>query len=73
LSRARFLLDVLRSRPQRRSYGPHRQHRADLHVPPGTGPFPVAITIHGGYWRARWGRWVMRPLARDLVRRGYAV
>ena len=57
----------------RHSYGPHRQHRADLHVPSGTGPFPVAITIHGGYWRAKWSRWTLRQMARDLVCRGYAV
>ena len=57
----------------RHSYGPDRQHRADLHVPPGTGPFPVAITIHGGYWRAKWGRWVLRPMVRDLTRHGFAV
>jgi acetyl esterase/lipase len=73
LSRARFLIDVALARFARHSYGPHRQHRADLHLPDGTGPFPVAITIHGGYWRAKFSRWVMRPMARDLTRRGYAV
>jgi acetyl esterase/lipase len=73
LSRARFLTDVALARFKRHSYGPHRQQRADLHLPAGTGPFAVAITIHGGYWRARWSRWVMRPVARDLVRRGFAV
>ena len=73
MSRARFLVDVTVARFTRHSYGPHRQHRADLHVPSGTGPFPVAITIHGGYWRAKWSRWVLRPMARDLTRRGFAV
>jgi acetyl esterase/lipase len=67
------LLDVALARFARHSCGPDRQHRADLHVPPGTGPFPVAITIHGGYWRAKWSRWVLRPMARDLVRHGIAV
>ena len=42
-------------------------------MPDGTGRFPVAVTIHGGYWRAKWSRWVLRPLATDLTRRGYAV
>jgi len=26
----------------------------DLRVPSGRGPHPVAIVIHGGYWRARY-------------------
>ncbi|HLZ25303.1 MAG TPA: alpha/beta fold hydrolase [Ktedonobacterales bacterium] len=37
------------------SYGPGEEHFADLRLPPGTGPFPVVIGIHGGYWRARYG------------------
>jgi acetyl esterase/lipase len=31
------------------------------------------VLIHGGSWRARYGRFVMRALARDLRRRGWAV
>jgi acetyl esterase/lipase len=42
-------------------------------VPDGAGPFPVAVAIHGGYWGATYGKWVMRNVARDLVRRGHAV
>ena len=65
-------LDLL-AREERHRYGPHRQHRADLHVPrDGQAPYPVAILIHGGYWRATYGKIVMKPLAADLVRRGYA-
>ena len=26
----------------------------ELRVPSGSGPHPVAIVIHGGYWRARY-------------------
>jgi acetyl esterase/lipase len=33
----------------------------------------VVVTIHGGYWRAKFGKWVMRSVARDLVARGRAV
>ena len=36
-------------------YGPGEHHFADLRLPPGTGPHPVVIGIHGGYWRARYG------------------
>jgi acetyl esterase/lipase len=31
------------------------------------------VLIHGGAWRNRYGKIVMRALARDLVRRGWAV
>jgi len=44
-----------------------------LYLPRGEGPHPVAILIHGGSWQAKYGRWVMRLLAADLVRRGVAV
>jgi acetyl esterase/lipase len=73
LSRARFVIDVLLARGSRHSYGAHRQNRAELHVPRGPGRFPVVIAINGGYWRAKYGKWVMRSVARDLVRRGRAV
>jgi acetyl esterase/lipase len=33
----------------------------------------VAIAIHGGYWRARYGKRLEKPVATDLVRRGLAV
>ena len=60
--------------PERHSYGPDRSQRADLYVPKDTdGPFPVAISIHGGYWRARYTRRIQKPVATDLVRRGIAV
>jgi acetyl esterase/lipase len=48
--------------------------RADLYVPKrGEPPFPVAVAIHGGYWRARYSKRIQRPVATDLVRRGVAV
>ncbi len=68
----RLILDFLK-RGAPRSYGPHRSQRADLHLPAGAGPHPVMVTIHGGSWQARYGRIVMRGLAADLVRRGWAV
>jgi acetyl esterase/lipase len=61
------------ARTQRHRYGSHRQNRADLYVPrDGSGPHPVVVLLHGGYWRATYGKIVMKPLAADLVRRGYA-
>ena len=32
----------------------------------------MAVVIHGGFWRARYGRKLMRPLCRDLAARGWA-
>lgn len=69
---AGIALDLF-ARTERHRYGSHRQHRADLHVPrDGNGPCPLVVLIHGGYWRATYGKIVMKPLAADLVRRGYA-
>jgi acetyl esterase/lipase len=67
----RIARDVL-ARTEHHRYGRHRQNRADLLVPLGDGPHPVVILIHGGSWRATYGKVVMKPLAADLVRRGYA-
>ncbi len=70
-SLARVALDVLR-RGQRHRYASHRWAHCELHLPRGTGPFPVAVVIHGGSWRAGYGKGLMRPVCRDLVRRGWA-
>ena len=65
-------LSALR-RPARHRYGrDHPSQAADLHVPRGEGPFPVAVVLHGGYWQAKYGKIVCRPLCLDLVRRGWA-
>jgi acetyl esterase/lipase len=69
---ARLIAELLLTRGRTYSYGPHRSQRADLHLPAHGGPHPVMVLIHGGSWRARYGRIVMRALARDLVRRGWA-
>jgi acetyl esterase/lipase len=69
---ARQILDFL-ARGQRHRYGPHSSQRADLYLPKGSWPFPVMIVIHGGSWQAGYGKIVMRGLAGDLVRRGWAV
>src|SRR5205085_6157626 len=68
---AGIVLDLF-ARTEHHRYGSSRQNRADLHVPRSRGPFPVVVLIYGGYWRATYGKIVMKPLAADLVRRGYA-
>ncbi|CAA9500890.1 MAG: hypothetical protein AVDCRST_MAG53-1954 [uncultured Solirubrobacteraceae bacterium] len=61
------------SRPAHHAYADdHPAQVADLHVPRGDGPFPVAVMLHGGYWHAAYGKLTTRPLAADLARRGLA-
>jgi acetyl esterase/lipase len=35
------------------------------------GGQPVVVLLHGGFWRARYDRSLMRPLAADLAARGW--
>ena len=42
-------------------------------MPAGDGPWPVAVVLHGGFWKAQYGRKLMRPLCTDLAGRGWAV
>jgi acetyl esterase/lipase len=53
-------------------YGRHRSQVAELFLPAGAGPHPVAVLLHGGCWRARYDRHLMDPLAADLVAHGWA-
>ena len=55
------------------AYGDLPDQIADLRLPEGVdGPFPVAVFLHGGFWRERWVRDTIEPLAVDLARRGFA-
>jgi len=60
-------------RRARTRYGAHRSQFADLYLPRGAGPYPVAVLIHGGFWRKRYGSWLQRRVARNLRRHGWAV
>jgi acetyl esterase/lipase len=70
---ARLIAELLLTRGRTYRYGPHSSQRADLHLPAGEGPYRVMVLIHGGSWGKRYGRIVMRALARELVRRRWAV
>ncbi len=72
MARTRLILDFL-TRGRSYRYGPHRPQRADLYLPLGAGPHPVMVVVHGGSWHRRYGKVVMRGIAGDLVRRGWAV
>ena len=54
------------------SYGDHPEQRVEQRLPEGDGPCPVAVLIHGGYWRSRWEFDLMDAMAVDLTGRGYA-
>jgi acetyl esterase/lipase len=54
------------------AYGTDRDQVADLRLPEGDGPHPVAVLIHGGAWRANWDRDLMDAMGVDLARRGIA-
>jgi acetyl esterase/lipase len=54
-------------------YGDHPHHVANLHLPSREGgPWPCVVLVHGGFWRRRWDRTLMTPLAHDLATRGVA-
>lgn len=53
-------------------YGENEYQFGDLRLPDGPGPYPVAIVLHGGFWRARYGLDLMDDFAQDLTSRGLA-
>jgi 3-dehydroquinate dehydratase-2 len=53
-------------------YSDHHDGVLDLRVPSGSGPHPVALLIHGGFWRDIWKRDLMDPMAVALVAQGWA-
>lgn len=55
------------------SYGPLDSQIGDLMLPAGEGPHPVALLIHGGFWRDGYYRDSMHGLAADLAKKGIAV
>jgi acetyl esterase/lipase len=58
--------------PETHRYGPDPSQVADLHLPEGEGRWPVAVVIHGGYWRARYDRTLMDAVCADLAGHGWA-
>jgi acetyl esterase/lipase len=53
----------------RHSYGDHPSQFCELHP----GGEDVAVLIHGGFWRARYGLDLEHDIAADLVARGWTV
>jgi acetyl esterase/lipase len=59
------------SAPVRSAYGPGPDQFLEVTLPAGDGPAPVVVVLHGGFWRARHGIELARPLAADLAARGW--
>ena len=53
-------------------YGPARSNFAELYLPDAPGPHPVAVVIHGGFWKAHFSLKLMRDVCADLAERGWA-
>jgi acetyl esterase/lipase len=59
---------------ERIAYGPAPSQYAELFLPAGAGPFPVAVLVHGGCWTAKFGGITqLRNMAGALRERGIAV
>lgn len=58
--------------PTKLKYGTNASQFGELSLPGGT-PRGVVVVIHGGYWRSAYTLSLGRPLASDLVNRGWAV
>ena len=54
------------------SYGEDRLQFAELRLPPGQGPFPVMLLIHGGCWLAEYDIAHIRKLAAAFTAEGIA-
>lgn len=57
---------------ERLYYGRKSLQFADLYLPNGEGPHPVAILIHGGFWRTPYSLSLMNGIAKSLAYRGIA-
>lgn len=54
-------------------YGPDAEHVVDVRLPPGDGPAPLVVVVHGGFWRAAYDRAHAGPQSVALAAAGYAV
>jgi acetyl esterase/lipase len=53
-------------------YGEDERRFGDLRLPPGPGPHPVAVVIHGGCWRSEYDLMHISPLSVALAKAGIA-
>ena len=66
--------DILTRTPpgadQRVHYGAHPQNFVDFRFPKGTGPFPVLLVVHGGFWSSAYDLTHMGHLCARLTSNG---
>ncbi|MDQ2983651.1 MAG: alpha/beta fold hydrolase [Actinomycetota bacterium] len=53
-------------------YGPKPDHEADLRLPAARPPHPVAVVVHGGFWREQYTRRIMAASSIALAQAGWA-
>lgn len=53
-------------------YGNHEHQFGELRLPEGDGPHPVAVVIHGGFWRSEYGIEQINEVAENLAENGWA-
>jgi 3-dehydroquinate dehydratase/pimeloyl-ACP methyl ester carboxylesterase len=58
--------------PVNAAYSDRPEAVLDLRTPTGDGPHPVALLIHGGFWREVWKRDLMDSMAIALTEHGWA-
>ncbi len=56
----------------RRPYGPDPNHFGHLRIPEGADKYPLAVVIHGGFWRDRFDLSHMEPVCETLQTQGLA-
>jgi acetyl esterase/lipase len=56
----------------RLAYADHPSGFGDLRLPPGAGPFPVVVLVHGGCWLAEYDLGYLSSLAAAITAEGYA-
>lgn len=68
----RYLHAQMAVPPTRFRYDDHDDAILDLRVPDGDGVHPVAVLVHGGYWRDIWLRDTLDQMSAALVSHGFA-
>ena len=62
------ILNLMPPKADRRiAYGTDANQFVDLRTPKAKGPYPLAIAIHGGYWRAKYDLGYMGHLCAALT------